>query len=549
MLLVAACSGSITAGGPPHPRDPRGQDPLQTGTSRVGAPALRARDLAPARARRLTATEIRNSVADIFFAGSPKKVPLLAEPASEGFANDVATMAVDIGFVERFVGFAVATSTEVVKQLPRIAPCDAVRRSGSACAAAFIASYGPRLYRRPLTAAESRRLQDAFEAAAGSSTYEQALEPVVRAMLLAPWFLYRTELGGAKDARGIVALTAHERAAALSYAFWQTTPDDRLLAAASSGALMTEAGMHAEVERLLADPRARTMLRSFVVEWLGIRPTAVAKTDPLYSRPVARAATGEAERLVDATLWRSDGGLAALLTTTRSYAEGSLAKVYDIDAAGRPADSIELPAEQQRSGILTLVGFIASHTPVEAFSPVPIAQALREKLLCAPVPPPPAGVPDPPVDPKMSAREKAEQHRMDVSCSGCHKLLDRLGFGLERYGVTGQYRTVEAATGAPLTGEGELIATDIDGTFTGAAELGKKLSISKQVRSCVSAHALSYLLGRALPYPAMRTPADQRAIAAVVAPDGAFAGGDVRKLLAALATSDAFVRRDGSALP
>jgi hypothetical protein len=271
------------------------------GSFAPGAPTgpLRAADLAPARARRLTVTEIRNSVADIFFAGALDRVPPLEEATLEGFSNDIEAANVGLAFMESLETFATATSAKVVADLARLAPCNVAAMGGPACAAAFVAGYGPLIYRRPLDAMESARLRDTFTAASRSGTYEQSLEAVVQVMLMAPQFVYRTELGGGKDPSGIVTLTAHERAAALSYGFWQTTPDAQLTAAAASGALMSAAGLRAELKRLASSTRTRTTLRAFVREWLGIHPAAVAKADKTYTAAVARAAEDEVGRFVD----------------------------------------------------------------------------------------------------------------------------------------------------------------------------------------------------------------------------------------------------------
>ncbi len=556
-IVSAGCVGDIVGSGGDRPEDefgdmtpgPGGMSP--GGTSAPGLPTgpLRAADLAPARARRLTATEIRNSVADIFFAGAVDRVPPFEGPILEGFSNDIEAANVGIAFMESLETFATATSAKVVADLARLTSCNVAAMGAPACAAAFVVSYGPLIYRRPLDVMESARLRDTFVAASRSGTYEQGLEAVTQMMLMAPHFVFRTELGAGKDASGIVTLLAHERAAALSYGFWQTTPDAQLTAAAASGALMTAPGLRAEVKRLASSARTRPTLRSFVREWLGIHPTTVAKADRTYTAAVARAAEDETGRFVDDVLGRSEGALGALWTSTRSYVNATLAKVYGVDVTSPTPVAVELPADQQRGGILSLAGFVASHTPSETFSPIHIALALRDRVLCFAFPPAPAGVPDPPVNPNWSVREKAARHRSDPACGSCHSLMDPLGFGFERLGVTGQYRTVEQPTKALLSGEGELTGTDVDGRFVGPAELGRKLAQSAEVRTCAAAQALSYLLGRPTGHSSERTPADQLALRDVLAPGTGGATGDVRALLADLAASETFVRRDGSRLP
>ncbi len=569
-VLSAGCTGEISGSGD-HPSggSPRGGvkgvmsgpgvpsgtnpsiSPAPGGAPASGVPTgpLRAADLAPARARPLTATELRNSVGDIFFAGALTRVPLLEGASQEGFSNDFQAADVGQGFMDGLETFTAAASAEVIKDLVRLLPCNVGVMGGPACAAAFIGTYGPLVYRRPLDATESMRLRDTFAAASKSGTYEQGLEAVVQVMLMAPQFVYRTELGGSKDASGIISMTAYERAAALSYGFWQTTPDAQLMAAATSGGLMTTAGLRTEISRLMSSPRTRTTLRTFVNEWLAIHPTTASKNDKSFTPAVARAVEEEAGLFVDDVLGRSDGALGALWTSTRTYVNTAVAKLYGLAVTASTPMPVDMPADQQRGGILSLPAFVASHTPSETFSPIELALVLRDRVLCFDFPPPPAAVPDPPVNPAWSVRQKLEKHRSDPACGSCHALLDPLGFGFERLGVTGQYRTVELPSKAALTGEGELTGTDVDGRFVGPAELGRKLAESAQVRSCVAGQALSYLLGRPAGHGGDRTPADQLALRDVLAPGSIGAKGDVRALFADLAMAETFVRRDGSRLP
>lgn len=548
--MAGAGAGSATPGtGGPGGSNPAMGSPVGGGGPSVPKGPLRAADLAPARARPLTATEIRNSIGDIFFAGSLTRVPSLDGASHEGFSNDYQAADVSQGFMDTFETFTAAAAVEIVKDLARVSPCNVGAMGGPACAASFIGTYGPLVYRRPLDATESMRLRDTFAAVSKLGTYEQGVEAVVQVMLMAPQFMYRTELGAGKDASGIVSLTAYERAAALSYALWQTSPDAALTAAAANGGLMTAAGLRTEINRLMSSPRAKTTLRTFVGEWLVMDPTAVSKNDRSFTPAVARAVDEEAGRFVDDVLGRSEGALTALWTSTRTYVNASVAKLYGIDAPANTSTAVEMPADQQRGGILSLPAFVASHTQSETFSPIELALVLRDRVLCFDFPPPPAAVPDPPVNPAWSVRQKLEKHRSDPACGSCHALLDPLGFGFERLGVTGQYRTVELPSKAALTGEGELTGTDVDGRFVGPAELGRKFAESAQVRSCVAGQALSYLLGRPTGHAGDRTPADQLALRDVLASGTSGAKGDVRALLADLATAETFVRRDGSRLP
>ncbi|MBE7449905.1 MAG: DUF1592 domain-containing protein [Kofleriaceae bacterium] len=52
------------------------------------------------------------------------------------------------------------------------------------------------------------------------------------------------------------AASPYDVASRLSYLLWSTMPDDELFAAAASSSLATPAQVEAQVDRMLADPRA-----------------------------------------------------------------------------------------------------------------------------------------------------------------------------------------------------------------------------------------------------------------------------------------------------
>ena len=112
------------------------------------------------------------------------------------------------------------------------------------------------------------------------------------------------------------------------------------------------------------------------------------------------------------------------------------------------------------------------------------------------MPPPPDDVDDTPpgLDPTLPTKERFEQHRDDPACSGCHELMDPIGFGLEHYDAIGAWRTMDGEN--PVDALGQLFGTDVDGEFDGALALADKLADSETVRACVVHQWMRYGLGR-----------------------------------------------------
>ena len=88
-------------------------------------------------------------------------------------------------------------------------------------------------------------------------------------------------------------------------------------------------------------------------------------------------------------------------------------------------------------------------------SPVIRGKWILENLLGTPPPPPPANVPalkDNTVSSSLSVRERLAEHRANVACAGCHKLMDPVGFALENFDAVGRWRTVEEGRPVDATG-------------------------------------------------------------------------------------------------
>jgi hypothetical protein len=100
-------------------------------------------------------------------------------------------------------------------------------------------------------------------------------------------------------------------------------------------------------------------------------------------------------------------------------------------------------------------------------------------------------------------RERLARHRDDPACSGCHKLMDPVGFTLENYDATGKWRTVE--TGTPVDPSGGLP----DGSsFSGPEGLQKAILKRPELfATTITEKLLTYALGRGVEHfdaPAVR---------------------------------------------
>jgi hypothetical protein len=198
----------------------------------------------------------------------------------------------------------------------------------------------------------------------------------------------------------------------------------------------------------------------------------------------------EAEQLfVDFAL--SDRSLADLFTTSQGYADQALGALYGVPVAGA-LQPIELPADAQRGGLLGRAALLTLNAHATMTSPTLRGKFVRSRLLCQDVPPPPPGVIASldEASGEGSLRDRLAQHATDPACSGCHQLMDPIGFSLERFDPVGRWRADDG--GYPL----DLRAT-VDGVaIDGAADLGRAIAEHANFPGCVARQLYRHVQGR-----------------------------------------------------
>ena len=384
-------------------------------------------------------------------------------------------------------------------RLRTLAPC-ANGADERACAREFVVAFGARAYRAPLLdAADIDRHLVVYDLGAETS-HAHGIELLLRAMLQAPRFLYRVEVGTneAVSAKA-VKLSGREIAARLSYALWNTLPDERLTSLADAGQLSTPGSVLEQATWMLEDERGKRLVRRFLERFVHLSETDWLVKDerfyPEWSDAKLRTSMREqAGRFFDHVLDEQGGKLSNLLTSPTVFVNGTLGSFYGV-SGGTDFTSIER-SDGTVSGLLTLPALLARLSKPAESSPIYRGKFVREALLCQTLQPPPANIPRPPeVDPESSTRERLRQHEVDPACAGCHSLLDPIGFGFEHYDAIGRYRATDG--GEPVNAEGELLEVPgANGTFDGVVELGQKLAQNPAVEECMARQWFRFALER-----------------------------------------------------
>jgi hypothetical protein len=379
--------------------------------------------------------------------------------------------------LERFQKAASAIAKAIASSptaLDEVAPC-AAGTAPADCAKSAVTTFGAKAYRAPLAdAADIDRHLQLFDVGATTS-YQYGIEMLLRGMLQSPRFLYRVEVGtGEKVSEKAVKLSPHEIAARLSYTVLGTMPDQGLNEAIAAGTLASKEGVVAQLMRLLGDARGQKLVNRFLESWTHLRAVdSLIKSPEIY--PEFQEATfkaglkDQASAFFDGVLTQQGGRLSALLTAQNDYTA---------------------------AGLLTLPAIMAINGKPDESSPIYRGRFVREALLCQQLPAPPADIPPAPeVTADSSTRERANQHAADPLCSGCHQLLDPIGFGFENYDAIGRYRTTDG--GKAVDASGNVIGTrDADGPFNGVPELAAKLASSAEVEECVTRQWFRFAIER-----------------------------------------------------
>ena len=385
---------------------------------------------------------------------------------------------------------------------PGEAPVDATRATRR-----LLESFLRKAYRRPVAAIETDPFfaiyKRAFER---GDPYEEAVKMALKAVLVSPRFLFRVEDVQAELKPKPVG--QFDMATRLSYFLWSTAPDEELLRLAEQGRLQDPTVIQAQVDRMIDDPRSRSLARSFIGQWLGTQDVG-GRVVPLltelqhYYTPEVAADLREEPVLLFHHILGNGRSLLELLSANYSFLTTRLAKFYQVENTLKtlPGDQftrVEWP-DDHRAGVLGMASVLAMSSHYKQASPVLRGAWVLDTILGTPVPPPPPDVPPLETAAKsekgLTMRQIIQRHRADSACASCHNLMDPIGFGLENFDWMGRWRDTEA-NGTPIDNKGTLPSGE---SFSGPVELRKVLLERKEeFLRHLTGKLLGYALGRTM---------------------------------------------------
>lgn len=489
-LSASACEAHLV-GGPADGQSSDGHDGSDDVTEALG--------LEPVVMRRLNRTEYNNTVRDLLGTNLRPAEQFPTDDLGGGFPTVGSSLSLSPAYVLRYESAAHALVEDLFvseERRSRVISCD-VEVEGEPCARSILSQFARRAWRRPLSEDEVTSLLHPLGVAQQfGATATDGLRHALAAVLMSPHFVFKVELSEGR-------LDPYELATRLSYALWATMPDAELFAAAESGELQSDDGLAAQVDRMLEDPRADALLDNFAARWLHYenleRHDVDATLFPSFGPELARAMKQEANLFIREHFQR-DLPIPELLLSKFTYVDEQLNEHYGL-ASSRPEGlapgemwRVDTSSSEERGGLLTLGALLTSTSFPTRTSPVKRGDFVLSHLLCGKVPPPPPeveGLPDTGETDSSTLRERMERHSQDPACSGCHTVMDPLGFGLENFDAIGRYRTHEGQSPVDASG---VLPDDV--AFEGVFELSRILADDPRVPFCATKHFMTYALGR-----------------------------------------------------
>lgn len=404
------------------------------------------------------------------------------ENAAENRGNDI------------MFDYAVIRSDALVEGPARrlVMTCDPA--ASSECASTIIHGFARRAWRRPITSDEANTLDQLMSTFQGNGeNAEESIKLALRSILTSAKFIYRYR--SLEDKNSDTLVDPWVLASRLSFFIWSSTPDERLLRAAEDGTLASAEGVRQTVSWMLADPRATALADGFAEQWLDLRHLGVAAPSPDTYPEFNEAVRGS--MVLESKLFFLDyvenrAPLASMLEPDFAYRDATLAAHLGLEQPIGDGFERVTVASGDRRGILSLNAWLTARSDSTHPSPIKRGSWIADNILCAPVPPPPAGLVIGQLmeaEGELTLRQSLELHRDNPTCASCHSHLDVLGMGFEVFDGVGR-SIVDPA----LDSQGEL---PLGQAFRGADEMAAAMDRSAFV-SCVSSKLLAYALGRTL---------------------------------------------------
>jgi len=391
---------------------------------------------------------------------------------------------------------------------PLIFVCDPAKIGESPCAKQIAENLAHRAYRRLLTEDDISHLMSFYnEGRLENGTFDQGITEVVAAVLASPDFLFRsiqTPKGLSKNTA--FPLSDLELASRLSFFIWNTGPDAELLKLAEARQLSKPGALDAQVKRMMADPKAQSLVTSFAMKWLNLNSLDLVQPDAKifngFNATLRKDFMTEAEKFLSRILLENHS-VVELLTSDRTFVNNRLARHYGIEGPSTSAFKEVTLTDPKRFGLLGKAAVLMRTSYGDRTSPVLRGAWVLDKIIGSPPSPPPPNVvtnlPQNAGEAPKTVRALLEQHRDKASCRQCHGVIDPTGLALENFDAIGQFRTTDRQAGNAKLDTSTVLPNGV--AIDGPVELRKQLASRPEAFvGALTEKLMMYAVNRQLEY-------------------------------------------------
>jgi hypothetical protein len=393
----------------------------------------------------------------------------------------------------------------------KVLPCTT---DNATCINQFVTAFGQKAFRRPLTTAEVSKFTALYTNRATltqTGTFNEAVTLIIKTFLMSPTFLTKAETSTAAPDGNSYALSSWEMASRLSYTLWGTMPDDMLFTAAQANKLQTQADILGQAQRMLQDPKARAKVAEFHAAY-ALQGDATRWSEaahdpamfPAFKTTMVPTLSAEAAKFFDYITFDAKGTFQDLITKPIAFIDKDLAPIYGMSSTSTTLQMVNLDPNQ-RAGVFTHAGFLASYSSYNRTSPILRGAFLEKQVLCRQIPAPPpdaAGTPLPPASTDLNTNRKQVVAQTEVAgtqCAGCHApVVNPPGFALEAYDSIGQWQTTEKGTGAAIDSTADVAIGSKNVHVTGPVDLMTQIASSPEAESCYAQRLVTFAYEREL---------------------------------------------------
>ena len=396
--------------------------------------------------------------------------------------------------------------------------------------------FAARAWRRPLSETDAKQIDQIWvaELDAGGSLLA-ALRSSIVTILSDPRFLYLRQSDN------------FDFASRLSYLLWNGPPDATLTALAAKHDQLDDSVLEQQVDRLLADKRARRFVEDFVAQWIDFTRLDQIAVDPNYYPAFKDRGVRIREYMKQecveffAHVLHKNVSCLSFLESEFVMVNETLAEHYGIAGVFTPRFVPITASVHRGGGVLVQAAVMLAQSNGQDAHAVNRGVWIRSRLLGDPPSDPPPDVPalpdssDAKASGPLSVKQRLDLHlKTGTTCYDCHKDIDPWGIATEGFDAVGLPRTTVQKAG-PVVQKVVIDDQEIDGMLP----LKQFLIKHRQTQFAYgfTRHMLSYALGRPLTF------RDEPVVRALQS-EFKDSGYNMRSLIKSIVTSDIYRRGD-----